>query len=741
MYKNIPEGLRTLNQWVCTNNSKAPINPKDGSYAKLNDPSTWGSFQDAVEAVEDNNTITHIGFVFTENDPYIGVDLDHIDQDIEFAESIADKLRSYTELSKSGNGLHIICKGSIPVKAMKTKFEMKYSNTYFIMTGNLYKEYGSEIEDRSEVITELYETYKKPDTKIYDTVTDKCCTSDEVSNRLVEALSDVSFRSYYIGNRPTDDESSNDMGFMSKIVEWFGRDYDICMGVFVNSPYFLQKDEPHKRKILREDYTTATYEACASTIERTKYEQPSIKIIRNIKDTFNVGDLTDPPSWVRVEYDDDGGVDKVSIDEPEFIEWFKESTQIVNINDNYYSMDGLIPDGYVSHTVHNCVKPFVSKGLDNKVRSLVNSLKREVYMPAPIPPIDKVFTQNAALQVYPDGSLSTIANEFTLNRLNVDYDPEAECPLWHSVLNQLVDSEDQKTLQEFLGYCLIPTTKAQYALFLIGNGGEGKSVINQVMGDIMTTSACYGKLEDIDGNRFFNSELENKLMMIVDDTPTTKLAASSQIKTIITSSQSLRVEAKGVKGYHIRPYARIFGCGNNFVQCKDDVSDGFYRRMLQIPVLPKPKRVDDRMIVDKLLKEKSGIFNWLLEGLSSVVSHGYNIYISPRVEQQLDATKRDAVSVLDYLLTSGRIEFNQNYIISNQDFYDDYENWCNENGITPMMPKTVTRFINQNCAEYEINSGSFREGGKKKRGYQGIKFTNESSHTRKRNFILTKSVL
>ena len=43
-------------------------------------------------------------------------------------------------------------------------------------------------------------------------------------------------------------------------------------------------------------------------------------------------------------------------------------------------------------------------------------------------------------------------------------------------------------MQEFLGYCLLPTTKGQKMLMLIGKGGEGKSRIGLVMRSLLGDS-------------------------------------------------------------------------------------------------------------------------------------------------------------------------------------------------------------------------------------------------------------
>ena len=71
-----------------------------------------------------------------------------------------------------------------------------------------------------------------------------------------------------------------------------------------------------------------------------------------------------------------------------------------------------------------------------------------------------------------DGSF-TADKSYCNNRLTVSYNPDAPAPnRWLQFLSELLQPEDIPTLQEFLGYCLLPTTKGQKMLMLIGKGGD-----------------------------------------------------------------------------------------------------------------------------------------------------------------------------------------------------------------------------------------------------------------------------
>ena len=140
-YDNIPEELRRLNQWVCANNdSKVPMQANRPYPASSTNPTTWASFEDALWAVE-NGYYDYLGFVFNDNG-IVGIDLDDaMTYGIAspLASEIAELCSSYTEVSKSGTGLHIFVKGDIPFKGKNNLagIEMYKAARFFIMTGDV----------------------------------------------------------------------------------------------------------------------------------------------------------------------------------------------------------------------------------------------------------------------------------------------------------------------------------------------------------------------------------------------------------------------------------------------------------------------------------------------------------------------------------------------------------------------------------------------------------------------------
>ena len=114
-FNNIPADLKTFPNWIMWRRierkgktAKAPYTV-NGTFAGVNNPNTWTTFEKAVEAFQ-SGKYDGIGFVFTDT-PYVGIDIDKCVVDGELtpiAKDVIKRLNSYTEFSPSGNGLHII---------------------------------------------------------------------------------------------------------------------------------------------------------------------------------------------------------------------------------------------------------------------------------------------------------------------------------------------------------------------------------------------------------------------------------------------------------------------------------------------------------------------------------------------------------------------------------------------------------------------------------------------------------
>lgn len=185
---NIPRELRDRKQWVVwrteTRGSKPTKVPYSvsGGHAKANDPSTWASFAEAVQAA--GNGYDGVGYVFSPDDPYCGIDLDDV-RDAETGElhdaarAIIDTLNSYSEISPSREGVKIIVKASKPGDRFRTgktpwhgDIELYDRERYFTITGSSIdaerRSGALSIHDRQAELDQVYATYFPDDLKSDD---------------------------------------------------------------------------------------------------------------------------------------------------------------------------------------------------------------------------------------------------------------------------------------------------------------------------------------------------------------------------------------------------------------------------------------------------------------------------------------------------------------------------------------------------------------------------------------------
>jgi len=147
--ENISEELRFRPQWVVwkavgDKPDKVPYSARTRRKASSTDLLTWSTFEEALEAYE-NGDFAGLGFVFSSADPYTGIDLDDcVDADGEIAGWALEIVRyfdSYTELSATGTGLHIIVRGNVPNRR-KGDVEVYSSKRFFTVTGHVVEVSG-----------------------------------------------------------------------------------------------------------------------------------------------------------------------------------------------------------------------------------------------------------------------------------------------------------------------------------------------------------------------------------------------------------------------------------------------------------------------------------------------------------------------------------------------------------------------------------------------------------------------
>lgn len=422
---------------------------------------------------------------------------------------------------------------------------------------------------------------------------------------------------------------------------------------------------------------------------------------------------TNDPDWIAVT---EKGL-KI-IDDGIFVNSFKRDRELVCINGMFYDEDGYVESNGLKSDIQTMIKPYVATSLSTKVNALFDSLKNECFFQPPAPRFDVVNLNNMALKVDETG-IYEVTTGFTLNRLSVNYDESAKCPRWNKFVRELFEEEDVLTLQEFIGYCLVPTTIAQKALFMIGKGREGKSVVGEVMQALFKTSMVQGELHKIQDNRFMMAQLENKLVFYDDDLQSGALTDTGTFKKLVTATIPMLVERKGEPHYEMLPYARILASGNKSLESCYDHSDGFYRRLVLLTCKEKPKnRKEDKLLAKKIIEnELQGILNWALVGLQRLIGNKWEFTLSAQTVASLQDAQEDGNSFIPFLNDDTTVVFGEDQSVTSSDMYDAYSRWCDDNAMKPLAMRTISHYIKENSSDMGVSYSNRVEG---KRGYVGI---------------------
>ena len=413
--------------------------------------------------------------------------------------------------------------------------------------------------------------------------------------------------------------------------------------------------------------------------------------------------------------------DGKKVNEARFCQKFLLEHPMICVKGSFFTVDGRVTDeDGLRKQIYEMLSPWVQTGLARRVESLMNVLKVEAYRPDLPAHTDRIHVANGTL--FLDGRF-TGEKEYCRNRLPVNYNPDA-CypPEWIMFLDQLLEVDDIYTLQEFMGYCLLPTTKAQKMLMIVGQGGEGKSRVGVVMRAIFGESMVNGSLAKVETNRFARADLEHALVMVDDDMKMEALPETNYLKLIITAELPLDLEKKGKQSYQGELYARFLCFGNGSVKALYDRTQGFFRRQIILTAKKKePDRIDDPNLSEKLTSNPEGLFLWCFYGLQRLIEQNYQFTLSEQAKENLAAAISDGNNVVDFLHAKDYVTLFSEAECSTKELYAAYKLWCEDNVLNPLSSYSFSRHLNENQETYHIrSSNNVYSHGKRVRGYIGI---------------------
>ena len=345
---------------------------------------------------------------------------------------------------------------------------------------------------------------------------------------------------------------------------------------------------------------------------------------------------------------------------------------------------------------------YASTSVPKKISNIIELLKITAHIDDFPPQTDRIHVANGTL--FLDGSFSTAKDRIVRSRFPVAYNPSAPSPeTWLGFLHGLLYEDDIPTLQEYIGYCLIPSNKGQRMMVIKGSGGEGKSQIGTVLSHLFGCNAKDGSVGKVSENRFARADLEHIHLLIDDDMRMEALRQTNYVKSLVTAQGRMDLEKKGRQSYQGWMFARLLAFSNGDLQSLYDRSNGFYRRQLILTTKERPPdRVDDPDIAEKMCRELEGIFLWAFEGLQRLVANHFRFTESARSRSNREAVKQDANNVLLFMEAVDSIRLTPEGKVGSQELYEIYTVWCRENGFSPLKNRSFSEFLIANQKKYSI---------------------------------------
>jgi hypothetical protein len=306
MFQKIPNEMRAYpnflvwkgNQRADGKITKIPYQVRNGHKASVIDPAQWSSFEDAIAAAHNYDGI---GFVFNENDPFTGIDLDDTRGDavaLERQKALFQQFDSYSEISPSGNGLHIIVKGSVPSGRRNGNVEVYSTGRFFTMTGNVY--HARPIADRQPELDALWACLSDgklptPLPAIDWRPSDE--TDQSIIDRAFNADNGAKFRALWTGDgsalHGSDRSGSAIDQALVNVIQFYTKDIAQIERIWLSSPQG-QREKTRARKDYRERTIARAFDRELSKVELLNIPLGNYGL-------KTIADMSEPPRPLRRE--------------------------------------------------------------------------------------------------------------------------------------------------------------------------------------------------------------------------------------------------------------------------------------------------------------------------------------------------------------------------------------------------------------------------------------------------------
>ena len=341
---------------------------------------------------------------------------------------------------------------------------------------------------------------------------------------------------------------------------------------------------------------------------------------------------------------------------------YAEMKERFNINENIYIK--------ATDEIHS--KTFIRDKADMPVFNMVEAFnfKSKVYD----------FVQKKLVEHSPDFNFTTYAD--------FDFDPTADCPTFKNFLNVFCNGNESRlnTIKDMLGYLLAPHCKGQAVLCLLGSGANGKGVFETVIKGIFD-ALKQGFVTDVNPDDMSNPNqlirLESSIVNFNSDCSRyVSKVACANIKRASGGDSingnkkfydigSFQTRAKHIYGFNEQP---IFY----------DTTLGMKRRLVFVKLENNFLNNPDIFLPEKILSEKEGIFNFMLECYYSLKARNFQIR---RCDDQAEMMKNFEVesNIIAQFIDENVDELKATDI-EKKSLYDDFKEYFKNSGERSKRP-------------------------------------------------------
>ena len=729
--ENIPKELRNLNQWVCwKKEDKIPRNPHNGRNAKSNDSATWGSFQEAIDACKKYN-FDGIGFEFANG--YFGVDLDHCIDKTDFCDDFVDTLRSYAEISQSGNGLHIICKGKLPDgNRKKGGVEMYDKGRYFICTGNVYREEYREINDCTESIKFLHSKYlpaSKPKSNQLREPVPIELSDQEIIDKARGCKTGYLFNALYSGNWQGQyrSQSEADLAFCNQLAFWTQRNEEQIDKIFRNSGLMRAKwDSKRGDSTYGEMTIKKACAGCTDVYEPNKYDDAEVafslfKGIIHVEKPKKQYDMTDTGNAHRL-YDKFGDIIRYSYNRKKWYWWdgkvwrLDETGEIKKMADiicedikkeAYLEQD----DDTQAQLLKWATKTASSRGKESMIKECQH-LEDVPVSPDSFDGFGEYLNCQNGIVNLKNGELLPHSSNYMMSKIcHSEYDDSGKKPeKWLKFLNEITngDKEIQNYIQKSIGYSLTGSNREQCVYFLYGMGNNGKSTFLDTIADLFGGYAANVQPETIMTKRFgsdgANSDIARlkSVRFVTSEEPTEGVRLNEGLIKQLTGGSKITCRFLYADEFEYTPEFKIWVATNHKPVIRG-TDLGIWRRIKLIPFeVNIPKNKVDKNLKYKLRDEFPQILAWVVQGCIKWQKEG--IEEPDKVKIAVKEYQQEMDLIAGFMEQCLEIDYDCEEKLMASDLFMIYSKWAKQNNEWEMSSKRFNMEVSKKIPDKGRNS-------------------------------------